>query len=259
MFKSDKAGYGRLIHDHIRQVLIAFAGPLIASNAILAELHPLSYGVQLCSSLGIVNLWIEVDDMPIKTYLNFVGRLFGIMVIVLFINLDRFLLIFAALSCWSFHLDTWLLGGWNNCSDFILSNAMHFISDSYLGWVYYRQVQWNKAFVDVIPIFCRKRALIFDHGSAEIDQIFIGNGSDTHFTVKTLFTGNLPRRRDKLDIKAVPPLFKGAIEPQIVEGLLLRIKKIFDIFRIWFIPPSTRCQIKEFSASIVNEYNHVNE
>ncbi|KAI0530933.1 hypothetical protein KFK09_000481 [Dendrobium nobile] len=68
-FKTIKAGCAGLIQDHNGHVIVAFAGPSVANNAIMTELDALNYGVHLCLSLGIINLWIEVDAMLVIHYI----------------------------------------------------------------------------------------------------------------------------------------------------------------------------------------------
>ncbi|KAL0912396.1 hypothetical protein M5K25_018364 [Dendrobium thyrsiflorum] len=68
--KNLRAGGGGLIRNHLGEVLLAFAAPLNPCNAITAELMALDYGLQLCSKLGIVSVWIEVDVMLIIQFLN---------------------------------------------------------------------------------------------------------------------------------------------------------------------------------------------
>ncbi|XP_028551570.1 uncharacterized protein LOC114579866 [Dendrobium catenatum] len=65
-----KAGCGGTIRDYKGVVIKVFVGPSNATTVIQAELESLLFGIHLCNSLGITNLWVEVDVMLIIHYIN---------------------------------------------------------------------------------------------------------------------------------------------------------------------------------------------
>ncbi|PKU62688.1 Putative ribonuclease H protein [Dendrobium catenatum] len=61
---------GGIIRDYSGKVVEAFAGPSSGINAIQAEVDSLLYGVQLCLTLGLYNIWVEVDAMLLIHYIE---------------------------------------------------------------------------------------------------------------------------------------------------------------------------------------------
>ncbi|PKU70971.1 Putative ribonuclease H protein [Dendrobium catenatum] len=69
-FNSDTAGCGGIIRDYNGKIVVAFAGPSSGSNAITAEIDSLKFGVDLCLSLGYMNIWVEVDALLLLHYIS---------------------------------------------------------------------------------------------------------------------------------------------------------------------------------------------
>ncbi|KAI0497353.1 hypothetical protein KFK09_020576 [Dendrobium nobile] len=65
-----KAGCHGTIRDYKGVVIKAFASPFNATTTIQAELESLLFVIRLCNSIGITNLWVEVDAMLIIHYIN---------------------------------------------------------------------------------------------------------------------------------------------------------------------------------------------
>ncbi|PKU72524.1 Putative ribonuclease H protein [Dendrobium catenatum] len=69
-FNNLNAGCGGIIRDHKGMVVMAYAGSSPGTNALQAEIDNLLYGIQLCLSLGINNIWVEVDALLLIQYVN---------------------------------------------------------------------------------------------------------------------------------------------------------------------------------------------
>ncbi|KAL0923148.1 hypothetical protein M5K25_007196 [Dendrobium thyrsiflorum] len=61
-------GCGGIIRDYDGNFIIAYGVPLPKCTVIFAELSALFYGLNLCVSLGIDNIWIEVDALYMLNY-----------------------------------------------------------------------------------------------------------------------------------------------------------------------------------------------
>ncbi|PKU84839.1 Putative ribonuclease H protein [Dendrobium catenatum] len=69
-FSNLKAGVGGIIRDCRGNTIMAFAGPSVIRTACLAEILALKYGLNLCNTLGITNVWIELDAQTIIHYIS---------------------------------------------------------------------------------------------------------------------------------------------------------------------------------------------
>ncbi|PKU60176.1 uncharacterized protein LOC110095807 [Dendrobium catenatum] len=69
-YNNSTAGCGCIIRDYNGMVVAAYAGPSSGTNAVQAETDSLLYGIQLRSSLGITNIWVEVDALLLLHYIN---------------------------------------------------------------------------------------------------------------------------------------------------------------------------------------------
>ncbi|KAL0909230.1 hypothetical protein M5K25_020077 [Dendrobium thyrsiflorum] len=61
--KDNGWGCGGIIRDSYGNFIMAYATPLEKCSVILTELSAILHGLKLCSTLGFVNIWIEVDVM----------------------------------------------------------------------------------------------------------------------------------------------------------------------------------------------------
>ncbi|PKU67107.1 Putative ribonuclease H protein [Dendrobium catenatum] len=69
VFSRLKVGCGGIIRDCLGNTILAFAGPSIIKTVSLSEILALRYGLNLCNSLGITNVWIELDAQTIIQYI----------------------------------------------------------------------------------------------------------------------------------------------------------------------------------------------
>ncbi|PKU82515.1 Putative ribonuclease H protein [Dendrobium catenatum] len=69
-FSNLKAGYGGIIRDCRGNTILAFASPSVIRTACLAEILALKYGLNLCNTLGITNVGIELDAQTILHYIS---------------------------------------------------------------------------------------------------------------------------------------------------------------------------------------------
>ncbi|XP_020678244.1 uncharacterized protein LOC110096566 [Dendrobium catenatum] len=61
---------GGIIRDHFGNALAAFAGPFFNCLVITAELNALSYGIEICTTMGFNFIWIEVDAQLVVQIIN---------------------------------------------------------------------------------------------------------------------------------------------------------------------------------------------
>ncbi|KAL0909994.1 hypothetical protein M5K25_020913 [Dendrobium thyrsiflorum] len=95
-------GCGGIIRDSNGSVIVDFAAPSTAIHAIQAEIEGLFLGINLCNSLGISSVWIEVDAMLLIHFVDvFVMVGFGfISAVQILEELDIELLYLYGFWCW---------------------------------------------------------------------------------------------------------------------------------------------------------------
>ncbi|PKU76878.1 hypothetical protein MA16_Dca001484 [Dendrobium catenatum] len=73
-YNNENAGCGGIIRDQNGKMVVAYAGPSSGTNYFIAEIDSLLYGVKLCLSLGVNNIWVEVDAFLLIQYINDISK-----------------------------------------------------------------------------------------------------------------------------------------------------------------------------------------